>query len=172
MTSLYTQQGKNVRKTWFLMTGFLIIVIALGWLIAQIYGNTFILYAAVAFSVVMNITAYWFSDKIALRSTGAKEADSVQYLELHRILENLAITAGLPKPRLYVINDPAPNAIAAGRDPKHAVVGVTTGLLQTLERSELEGVLAHELSHIGNRDILVMTVAVVLAGVIAMLADS
>src|SRR3990167_2382518 len=120
MASLYTEQGKNIRKTWFLMTGFLVIVIALGWLIAHIYGNTFILYAAVAFSVVMNITAYWFSDKIALASSGAKEADSVQYLELHRILENLAITAGLPKPRLYVIDDPAPKAFAAGRDPKHA----------------------------------------------------
>jgi len=171
MASLYTQQGKNIRKTWVLMAGFLIIVIALGWLMSQLYGEPLILYIAIAISLVMNITAYWFSDKIALASTGAKEADPKQYLELHRILENLAITAGLPKPRLYVINDPAPNAFAAGRDPKHAVVGVTTGLLQTLERSELEGVLAHELSHIGNRDILVMTVAVVLAGVIAMLAD-
>ena len=153
------------------MTGFLVIVIALGWLIAQIYGNTAILYGAVAFSVVMNITAYWFSDKIALASSGAKEADAVQYLELHRILENLAITAGLPKPRLYVIDDEAPNAFAAGRDPKHAVVAVTTGLLATLDRSELEGVLAHELSHVGNRDILVMTVAVVLAGFIAIVSD-
>jgi len=171
MASLYTQQGKNIRKTWFLMTGFLVIVIALGWVVSQVYGNTFILYAAVAFSIIMNITAYWFSDKIALRSTGAKEADSVQYLELHRILENLAITAGLPKPRLYVIDDAAPNAFAAGRDPKHAVVAVTTGLLTRLERSELEGVIAHELSHIGNRDILVMTVAVVLAGFIAIISD-
>ena len=153
------------------MTGFLVVVIALGWLISQIYGNAFILYAAIAFSLVMNITAYWFSDKIALSSTGAKEADAVQYLELHRILENLAITAGIPKPRLYVIDDEAPNAFAAGRDPKHAVVAVTTGLLARLERSELEGVIAHELAHIGNRDILVMTVAVVLAGVIAMIAD-
>ena len=171
MASLYTQQSKNIRKTWFLMTGFLIVVIGLGWLVAQIYGNSFILYVAVAFSFIMNITAYWFSDKIALSATGAKEADSVQYLELHRILENLAITAGLPKPRLYVIDDPAPNAFAAGRDPKHAVVAVTTGLLARLERTELEGVIAHELSHIGNRDILVMTVAVVLAGFIAIISD-
>ncbi len=153
------------------MTGFLVVVVSLGWLVAQIYGNPVILYAAVAFSLVMNVTAYWFSDKIALSATGAKEADSVQYLELHRILENLAITAGLPKPRLYVIDDAAPNAFAAGRDPKHAVVAVTTGLLSRLDRSELEGVLAHELSHIGNRDILVMTVAVVLAGFIAIISD-
>ncbi|OGG77801.1 zinc metalloprotease HtpX [Candidatus Kaiserbacteria bacterium RIFCSPLOWO2_01_FULL_54_24] len=171
MASLYTQQGKNIRKTWLLMTGFLVIVIALGWVVSQVYGNVGILYAAVAFSLVMNVTAYWFSDKIALSSTGAKEADAKQYLEVHRILENLAITAGLPKPRLYVIDDTAPNAFAAGRDPKHAVVAVTTGLLSRLDRSELEGVLAHELSHVGNRDILVMTVAVVLAGFIAIVSD-
>ena len=171
MASLYTQQAKNIRRTWFLMTGFLVVVVALGWIVSQVYGNPGILYIAVAFSLLMNITAYWFSDKIALASTGAKEADSREYLELHRLVENLAITAGLPKPRVYVINDPAPNAFAAGRNPKHAVISVTTGLLERLDRSELEGVLAHELSHIGNHDILVMTVAVVLAGVIAMIAD-
>lgn len=171
MASLYTQQSKNVRKTWFLMTGFLVVVIALGWLISQIYGNVSILYIAIGVSLAMNVTAYWFSDKVALKATGAKPADENQYKELHRILENLAITAGLPKPRLYIVDDPAPNAFATGRDPKHAVVAVTTGLLARLDRSELEGVIAHELSHIGNRDILVMTVAVVLAGVIAMIAD-
>jgi len=171
MSSLYTQQSKNIRKTWFLMTGFLVVVIGLGWLVAQIYGDATILYIAVGFSLFMNVTAYWFSDKVALAATGAKEADSKQYLELHRILENLAITAGLPKPRLYIIDDPAPNAFAAGRDPKHAIVAVTTGLLARLDRSELEGVIAHELSHVGNRDILVMTVAVVLAGFIAIISD-
>lgn len=171
MASLYTHQSANVRKTWFLMTGFLVLIIAIGWLISQIYGNVAILYGAVAFSLIMNITAYWFSDKVALAATGAKPADENQYRELHRILENLAITAGLPKPRLYVMNDPAPNAFATGRNAKHAVVAVTTGLLDRLDRSELEGVIAHELSHIGNRDILVMTVAVVLAGVVAMIAD-
>lgn len=171
MASLYTQQGKNIRKTWALMTVFLVLIIAIGYFIAWYMNNPAILFVAVAFSLVMNVTAYWFSDKIALASVGAKEADSVQYLELHRILENLAITAGLPKPRLYVIEDDAPNAFAAGRNAKHAVVAVTTGLLARLDRTELEGVLAHELSHIGNRDILVMTVAVVLAGFIAIIAD-
>ncbi|MBI2611010.1 M48 family metallopeptidase [Candidatus Kaiserbacteria bacterium] len=171
MSSLYTQQGKNIRRTWLLMTVFLVVVIAIGYFIAWYVNNPGILYIAVAFSLLMNITAYWFSDKVALAATGAKEADAKQYLELHRILENLAITAGLPKPRLYVIDDPAPNAFAAGRNPKHAVVAVTTGLLSRLERSELEGVLAHELSHVGNRDILVMTVAVVLAGFIAIVSD-
>src|SRR3989338_9137596 len=171
MASLYTQQGKNIRKTWFLMTGFLVIVIALGWVVSQVYGNVGILYAAVAFSLIMNVTAYWYSDKIALSSTGAKEADAKQYLEVHRILENLSITAGLPKPRLYVIDDPAPNAFAAGRGPKHPGVRVTTGVPPTPGRSDLEGVLAHELSLVGNRDILVMTVAVVLAGFIAIVSD-
>ena len=171
MSSLYTHQAANIRKTWFLMTGFLVVVIALGWLIAQIYESTVILYIAVVFALVMNVTAYWWSDKIALFATGAKAAGTQEDIELHFILENLAITAGLPKPRLYIIHDSAPNAFAAGRSPGHAVVAVTTGLLERLDRSELEGVLAHELSHIGNRDILVMTVAVVLAGFVAILAD-
>jgi len=171
MASLYTQQGRNIRRTWLLMTGFLVFIIAIGYFVAWYLQEPGILYVAVALSLLMNISAYWFSDKIALASTGAHEADPNEYRELHRIVENLAITAGLPKPRVYVIDDPAPNAFAAGRNPKHAVVSVTTGLLQRLDRSELEGVIAHELSHIGNRDILVMTVAVVLAGFVAMLAD-
>ncbi|KKW19845.1 MAG: Protease HtpX-like protein [Parcubacteria group bacterium GW2011_GWA2_51_10] len=171
MASLYTEQGKNVRRTWMLMTMFLVLIIAIGYAVAWYLQNPSILYIAVAFSLFMNVAAYWFSDKIALASTGAKEADPNEYRELHRILENLAITAGLPKPRVYVINDPAPNAFAAGRNKEHAVVAVTTGLLSRLERAELEGVLAHELSHIGNKDILVMTVAVVLAGFIAIISD-
>ena len=153
------------------MGAFLVLIIAIGYFSAWYMNNPGILYIAVAFSLFMNVTAYWFSDKVALAATGAHEADPKQYLELHRILENLAITAGLPKPRLYVITDSAPNAFAAGRNPKHAVVAVTTGLLERLDRSELEGGIAHELSHIGNRDILVMTVAVVLAGFIAIIAD-
>ena len=171
MTSLYTQQSRNVFRTWMLMSAFFVLVMLVGWAISWYMGKPGILWFAVIFALAMNISAYWFSDKIALSSAGAKEADSVQYLELHRILENLAITAGLPKPRLYIIEDNAPNAFAAGRDPKHAVVAVTTGLLARLDRSELEGVLAHELSHVGNRDILVMTVAVVLAGLITVVVD-
>ncbi|RJQ33744.1 zinc metalloprotease HtpX [Candidatus Parcubacteria bacterium] len=171
MASLYTQQSRNVTKTWLLMTAFLIIVMGIGWGASYYFGNSYILYGAVAFALVMNIWAYWFSDKVAIASAGAKPADEKEYVELHRIIENLAITAGLPKPRVYIINDPAPNAFAAGRNEKHAVIAVTTGLLGMMERHELEGVLAHELSHIGNRDILVMTVAVVLVGFISVLAD-
>ena len=171
MATLYTQQSRNVFRTWMLMSAFFLLVMLVGWAISWYMQTPGILWIAVAFAIIMNITAYWYSDKIALSSSGAKEADSVKFLELHRILENLAITAGLPKPRLYIIEDSAPNAFAAGRDPKHAVVAVTTGLLAQLDRSELEGVLAHELSHVGNRDILVMTVAVVLAGLITVVVD-
>lgn len=148
------------------------LVMLVGWAVSLYVGDVSILYIAVVLSIFMNIGAYWFSAKAAIMSTGAKEADEVEYRELNRILENLAITAGLPKPKLYVIQDPAPNAFAAGRNAKHAVVAVTTGLLERLDRSELEGVLAHELAHIGNRDILVMTVAVVLAGAITIVADA
>lgn len=171
MASLYTQQSRNVFKTWLLMGVFLVIVILIGWGASYYFNNSVILYVAVGFALIMNIWAYWFSDKVAIRSAGAKPADENEYRELHRIIENLSITAGLPKPRVYIMEDPAPNAFAAGRDSKHAVVAVTTGLLGTMERNELEGVLAHELSHVGNRDILVMTVAVVLVGFISILAD-
>ncbi|MDP2649977.1 MAG: zinc metalloprotease HtpX [bacterium] len=171
MATLYTHQSANVRKTWALMLVFLLIVIAVGWFASEYFGSPVILWVAVAFSLVMNVSSFWFSDKIAIKAVGAKPADEREYRELHRIVENLAITAGLPKPRIYVIEDLAPNAFATGRNPEHAAVAVTTGLLNTLERVEIEGVLAHELSHVGNRDILVMSVAVVLVGFIAILSD-
>ena len=171
MATLYTQQSRNVARTWLLMGIFLVLIMLIGVLAAQYYGNSAILYVSVGVALFMNITAYWFSDKIAIASAGAKPANETEYLELHRIIENLAITAGLPKPRVYIIEDPAPNAFATGRNKEHAAIAVTTGLLSTMDRSELEGVLAHELSHVGNRDILVMTVAVVLVGVISVLAN-
>lgn len=171
MASLYTQQGKNVFRTWVLMGVFLSLVILIGFLAAQYYGNSTILYVATGFAFVTNIWAYWFSDSIAIRSVGAVPADSVEFKQLHQVVENLAITAGLPKPRVYIIEDAAPNAFASGRDKEHAVIAVTTGLLAMMTRPELEGVIAHELSHVGNRDILVMTVAVVLVGFISVLAN-
>ncbi len=119
----------------------------------------------------MNIASYWYSDKIVLAMSKAKPVDEKENPELYRVVENLAITAGLPTPRIYIIDDGSPNAFATGRDPKHAVVCVTRGLLERLERTELEGVIAHELSHIGNRDMLISTVVVVLAGVIAIVSD-
>lgn len=171
MASLYTQQGRNVFRTWVMMTVFLVLVVAVGWFASYYYDSSAILYIAIIIALGMNIWAYWFSDKIALRQARAVPADGPQYVELHRIVENLAITAGLPKPRVYIINDPAPNAFATGRDKNHAVIAVTTGLLGMMDRNELEGVIAHELSHVGNRDILVMTAAVVLVGVLSLLAN-
>jgi heat shock protein HtpX len=171
MVTLYTQQSRNVFRTWMLMTIFLIIVVLIGWVASLYYNSTGVLYVAVGFALVMNFYAYWFSDRVAISSAGAVPADEHHYIELHRTVENLAITAGLPKPRVYIINDPAPNAFATGRDKEHAVIAVTTGLLGMMNKTELEGVLAHELSHVGNRDILVMTVAVVLVGFISVLAN-
>lgn len=171
MATLYTHKSANIRKTWLLMAVFFGVVIGIGWIFSQIYGNPGILYAAVVFSVLMNVISYWFSDKIVLKLHHAEPVDLKKHQELYRVLENLSITAGLPMPKFYLIRDPAPNAFATGRDPKHAVVAVTSGLLERLDRTELEGVLSHELSHIGNRDMLVSTVAVVLVGFVAILSD-
>lgn len=171
MATLYTQQSSNIRKTFLLMGFFLIMVVLIGYVASYFTGNSNLLYIAFFFALIMNIGSYWFSDKLVLSMTGASPITKEQAPELWNIVENLSITAGLPMPKVYIMNDPSPNAFATGRDPEHAVVAVTTGLLQILDKSELEGVIAHELSHIGNRDILVMTVAVVLAGFVAMLAD-
>jgi len=171
MATLYTHQSSNIAKTWFLMAVFLCLVIAIGYGVAWYMNNPSILYIAVIFALVMNVGSYWFSDKIVLRMTNAVPADPHRHRELINIVENLSITAGLPMPKVYVVNDPAPNAFATGRNPEHAVVAATTGLLSMLDRNEIEGVMAHELAHVGNRDMLVMTVAVVLAGFIAILAD-
>lgn len=171
MTSLYTHRSENIRKTWALMTIFFLLVMGVGWGASYYFDNPFVLYLSVFVALVMNITAYWNSAAIALSSARAKEVQYAEAPELHRIVENLAITAGLPKPKVYVVEDPQPNAFATGRNPEHSAIAVTTGLLSILDRSELEGVLAHELSHIGNRDVLVMTVAVVLVGVLSVIAD-
>lgn len=171
MATLYTQQGQNVRKTWMLMTIFLIIIIGLGFVFSRMYNNPTILYFFVVFSVGMNIIGYWYSDKIALTMAGAHPATREQYFDFYTIVENLAITAGLPMPKIFVIEDPSPNAFATGRDKEHSVVAVTTGLLSIMNKTELEGVVAHEMSHIGNRDMLLSTVAVVLVGFVAIVSD-
>lgn len=171
MTTLYTEQSKNVTKTWLLMTVFFVVVISFGWFFSFYYNNPNILYFFVIFSILMNFFSYWFSDKIVLKLAGAKEAKREEYFDLYTSVENLSITAGLPMPRVYVVQDPAPNAFATGRDKNHAVVCATTGLLSILEKNELEGVIAHELSHIGNKDMLLSTVVVVLVGFITIIAD-
>jgi len=171
MVTLYTQQSKNISKTWILMTMFFVIVIAIGWYFSYYYGNPNILYIFVIFSILMNVVSYWFSDKIVLKLAGAKEAKREEYFDLYTTVENLSIAAGLPMPRVYVIDEPAPNAFATGRDKNHAVVAATTGLLSILNKNELEGVIGHELSHIGNRDMLLSTVVVVLVGFVSIIAD-
>lgn len=171
MSTIYTEQDRNVRRTWLLMGLFLVIIVAIGWFIGYYYESPAILPIAIIFAVGMNIVSYWQSDKISLGLAHAVQLSRDQNVELFRVVENLAITAGLPMPKVYLIQDPAPNAFATGRDKDHASVAVTSGLLSMMDKNELEGVIAHELSHIGNRDILLSTVVVVLVGFIAILAN-
>lgn len=171
MSNLYQERSSNLTRTWFLMIGFFALVALVGWGASYYYGDTSFFYVALAFALFMNVGSYWFSDKLVLSMTNAKPATREEHFDLYTVTENLSIAAGLPMPKLYVIDDPAPNAFATGRDEKHAVVAATTGLLSMMTRAELEGVIAHELSHIQNRDMLVMTVAVVLAGFLALIAD-
>jgi len=171
MSTLYTHSDENKRLTWIYITGFLVFVIGVGYVFAAAMDNSVILYVAVIFSVLMSFGSYWWSDKIVLGMSGAKEITHDNAREIFHLVENLCITAGLPMPRIYIIEDSAPNAFATGRDPEHGVICLTTGIIQKLEKSELEGVIAHELSHIGNRDILISTVIVVLVGFVTLLAD-
>ena len=171
MATLYTEQSKNVTKTWLLMAIFFVAIIGFGWFFSFYYGNPNILYFFVVFSILMNIFSYWFSDKIVLTLAGAQEAKREDNFILYTTVENLSITAGLPMPRVYTINDSAPNAFATGRNKEHAVIAVTTGLLAILEKNELEGVIAHELSHVGNQDMLLSTIVVVLVGFVTIIAD-
>lgn len=171
MATLYTSYDKNSRLTWVYLTLFLVFVIGVGYVFAGAFGNSAILYIAVIFSVLTSIASYWWSDKIVLAMSGAKELTFENNKEIHRLVENLSITAGLPMPKIYVIEDTAQNAFATGRDPKHGVICLTTGIIERLEKTELEGVIAHELSHIGNRDTLISTIVVILVGFVALLAD-
>lgn len=153
------------------MSMFFIVIIFLGWFLSLYYGSPDILVFAFIFSVGMNFFSYWFSDKIVLRISGAKEASKEEFYDLYTSVENLSITSGLPMPKVYVIEDSSPNAFATGRNEKHATVAFTTGILQILNKAELEGVIAHELAHIKNKDILLQSVVVVLVGFVTMLSD-
>src|SRR3989344_3895526 len=171
MANLYAQKDSNIRKTWLLLTGFFLFIMAFGWIISYVWQAPEILYFAVFLSIGMNLIAYWKSDSIALAMSRAKPVAREGNEYVYRMVENLCITAGLPAPRIYLIDSPQINAFATGRDPQHAAVAITTGAIQKLQNEELEGVLAHELSHISNRDILISTVVVVMAGVISILSD-
>jgi heat shock protein HtpX len=169
--TIYAQAESNIRKTWFLFTGFLVLIIGLGWLFSYYFQDPGILIFAVIFSVLASFVSFWFSDKVVLALTHAKPIEKRDNPELYRVVENLCITAGLPTPKIYILNEEQPNAFATGRDKNHAVIAVTRGLLEKLDKPELEGVIAHELSHIGNKDMLLQTIIVILAGIVAMLAN-
>lgn len=169
--NLYQLAERNIRKTWLLLFVFLILFIGLGWLLAYVFDNLSILLIAVVLSITMSFSSYWFSDKIILSMTHAKAIEKKDNPELYRTVENLCITTGLPLPKIYILDEQQPNAFATGRDENHAVVAVTKGLLDKLERVELEGVIAHELGHIKNKDMLLQTMIVVLVGVIAFIAN-
>jgi len=170
--TLYTQAETNIRRTWFFIFFFCLLVIGIGWFFSYLFEAPWLLVFAVILASTQSFLSYWYSDKIVLSSVEAQgPLTKEDNPELYRIVENLSITAGLPMPRIYLINDLSPNAFATGRDAQHAVICVTSGLLEKLEKVELEGVISHELSHIGNRDILLDSVIVVLVGVISLLAD-
>ena len=168
---MYKQIDSNKRRTSFLLVLFFIFIIGLGYLFSYVFNSFWILFFAVVLAIIQAWSSYYYSDKITLFISGARELKREENVQLHRIIENLAITAGLPKPKIYLIEDSAPNAFATGRDPNHAVIAVTSGILEKLDKTELEGVIAHEFSHIGNYDIRLMTIVVVLVGIVALVSD-
>jgi heat shock protein HtpX len=169
---MYEQIARNKRRTFLMLACFVLLIalvaIALGYLFQ---AGVAIVPVAIVLAIALAWGSYFYSDRVALAASRAKPADGPEYRRYHNLVEGLCIAAGLPKPRLYVVEDPAPNAFATGRNPKHAALAVTTGLLEKMNRVELEGVLAHELSHVKNYDILVTTVAVTAVGAIALMAD-
>jgi len=168
---MYDQIISNKRKTILLVTLVASFVIALGWFLSWQYNNPAILFLAVIISFSQTLASYYYSDKMALMSTGARLAPYQDFLALHRLVENLAITAGVPKPKVYIIPNQGLNAFATGRDPEHASIAVTVGLLEKLTKPQLEGVISHELSHIKNYDIRVMTMVVILIGIISLASN-
>lgn len=169
---MYEQISANKRRSALLILGFALLVAAVVVVINVLFGGGLVGFVvALVVAVALSVGSYYNSDRIALAMSRARPADPREYARYHNLVEGLCIASGLPKPRLYVVDDPAPNAFATGRNPKHAAIAVTTGLLEKMNRVELEGVLAHELSHIKNYDVLVMTLAVTMVGVVALLAD-
>jgi len=169
---MYNQIDSNKRKTVFLITIFIAFILAIGWFVGNYsgYGNGMVVFAVIL-SVLMTLISYYSGDKIALSSAGAREIKKEENPYVYRMVENLAITAGLPMPKVHIIDSPAMNAFTTGRDPQHASVALTTGIISALQNEELEGVIAHELSHIKNFDIRLMTIVVVLVGAIAIISN-
>ncbi len=171
MANLYQYQASNVRRTWLMFVVFFIVLAAIGWVISGYYGDPSFLIFAIIFSIIYSLISYYASASIALSLARAVPIEKHDNPALYNIVENLTIAAGLPMPAIYVTPEAQINAFATGRGPQHAAVAVTQGALARLDKTELEGVIAHELSHVGNRDILVSTVAAILAGIISLIAD-
>lgn len=172
MINIYEQVDRNKTRSTVIMVLFVAIVTLFAWFLTEILGySLYIAGIALVLAGLMSFVGYWWSDKIILTISGARPADRKRDFLFFTVAENLAIAAQIPKPKLYVIKDSAPNAFATGRDPEHAVVCVTTGLLAKLNRTELEGVIAHELSHIRNYDIRLMSIVTILVGMMTLLAD-
>ncbi len=172
MVNLYTQADSNIRKTWVLIFLMLFLIITLSWFFSYLLEEKLIFWIGIIISLVMGVSSYWFSDKIIISMVRAELIEKKDNPELYRIVENLCLTAGLPLPKIYILNENQPNAFATGRNPQNSIIVVTRGLLEKLDRTELEGVIAHELSHIGNRDVLLASAIVILAGVISLLSDN
>jgi len=169
---MYEQIARNKWRSFFLVLFFLCLIFLLTWIFGELTGlGTYGLVLAVVIACAMTLGSYWASDKIVLAISRAKPVKKEDYPYLYNVVEGLAIAAGLPKPRCYIIDDTAPNAFASGRNPQNSVIVVTKGLLEKLNRAELEGVVAHEMAHIKNYDVLVQTLAVVMVGVVALLSD-
>lgn len=172
-TDFFTESSKNKIKTYFLFLGFFAFVFLVAIALKYIFNiaGFGILFIAGIIAIIYGIVGYFLGDKIVLATSGAHEVDPKKYPYLDNVVEGLAISAGIPKPKLYVIEDNSPNAFAAGRDPKNASLAVTTGLLKIMNRQELEGVVAHEMSHIQNRDIQIMTITSILFGIISIVSE-
>lgn len=172
MRSMFEEVRSNTIKSWLLIISFLLIIAGLGWILGWFWGNVNIgLLVGVVFTVIYTLIMYYQGDQLILTMTGARPATKKEFPHLVHTVEGLAIAAGIPTPKIYVIDDTALNAFATGRDPKNASITVTTGLLKKLNRQELEGVIGHEMSHIKNYDIRTMMLAVVLIGVITLMSD-
>ncbi|MBM3672441.1 MAG: M48 family metallopeptidase [Actinobacteria bacterium] len=171
-TDFYQEIRRNKWRTFWILVAFVVLILLVGAAFDVLIGAGFVAVAiALVVAIVMAFFSYFYSDRVALAASRAKPAEGEEYRRYHNLVEGLCIAAGLPKPKLYVVEDPAPNAFATGRNPKHSSLAVTTGLLNMMNRVELEGVIAHELSHVKNYDILAGTVAVIAVGTIALLAD-
>jgi heat shock protein HtpX len=169
---LYDQIASNTRRSIGLVAGFVLIVLAIGFGLGQLFDYGFIgLVIAAIIALVLSLTSYYSGDRMVLAISRAREVKPEEQPRLHNLVEGLCLAAGMPKPRVYIVNDSAPNAFATGRDPEHSSIAVTTGLLEKMNRLELEGVIAHELSHIKNRDTLVLVIAATLVGIVALVAD-